>query len=160
VSAPDHSRHHHEELARAAAAAMERHYAECIEICSELLTAGLYGQWASADPEPARAARAETRLLMANAMHHNDAHYDDLVRVLNAALDSPPEVQKDAWFTLAVVHASFDQPAAARDAMQHCLDLIPRLRRHAPSAEALDQLEAEARRFLAECLPPSASGSS
>jgi hypothetical protein len=158
MSAADHSLRHHKEVARAAAAAMEGHYAECIEICSELLTAGLYETWAAADPEAARAARAEARLLMANAMHHNDAHYDDLVRVLNAALDSPPEVQKDAWFTLAVVHASFDHADAAREAMARCLDAIAELRRMDVSTAALDQQEAEARRFLAECLPPTADG--
>lgn len=150
MSAADHSRQHNEELARAAAAAMQQHYPECVEICSELLTGGLYEAWATEDADAGKRARAETRLLMATAMHYNDGHYEDITRVLNAALDSPPEVRKDAWFTLAVVHASFDHSAESREAMERCLALITELRRRNGSSETLDQQEAEALQFLEE----------
>ena len=38
---------HHQEMARASAAAMEQHYQEAIEISSELLTSGIYEQLAN-----------------------------------------------------------------------------------------------------------------
>ena len=149
MSAAEFSRRHNEDLARAAAAAMQQHYPECVEICSELLTGGLYEEWAGTESASARRARAETRLLMATAMHYNDGHYEDIVRVLTAALDSPPEVQKDAWFTLGVVHASFDHASEAREAMESCLALINELRNNGSTSESLDR--SEERRVGKEC---------
>ena len=99
--------HHNTEMGRAAAAAMQQHYQEAIEICSELLTSGLYGDLAKEDKEAARRAKAEVRLMMATAMHYTDGHYDDIVKQLGLAMDAPPLVQKDACFTLAVVQLSF-----------------------------------------------------
>src|SRR6266404_1103585 len=82
---------HHSEMARAAAAAMQQNYQEAIDICSELLTSGLYEQVAqSGQAEDARAFRAEARLLMATAMHYADAAYEDIVRLLSFAMDAPP----------------------------------------------------------------------
>jgi hypothetical protein len=143
---------HNSELARAGAAAMQRHYQEAIDICSDLLTAEVYTDIAEQDAEAARAARAETRLIMATAMHYNESHYEDIVRVLNAALDSPPQVQKDVYFTLAVLHASFDREEPARAAMEKCLALVQKLRESASAEEcsALDEKEKEVHQFLKE----------
>ena len=143
---------HNSELARAGAAAMHRHYQETIDICSDLLTAGVYDDIAEVDAEAARGARAETRLIMATAMHYNESHYEDIVRVLNAALDSPPAVQKDVYFTLAVLHASFDREEPARAAMEKCVALLASLRGSADAEEkpALDEKEKEAQQFLKE----------
>ena len=143
---------HNSELARAGAAAMQRHYQEAIDICSDLLTCGAYEDIAEEDAEAARAARAETRLIMATAMHYNESHYEDIVRVLNAALDSPANVQKDVYFTLAVLHASFDRDEPARAAMEKCAALISTLRDSASGEDlaALDEKEKEARQFLKE----------
>jgi len=129
---------------------MQRHYQETIDICSDLLTAGVYHDIAEQDAEAARAARAETRLILATAMHYNESHYEDIVRVLNAALDSPPPVQKDVYFTLAVLHASFDRDEPARSAMEKCLAIVEGLRTSASGEEcaALDEKESEARQFL------------
>jgi hypothetical protein len=141
---------HHSELARAGAAALHKHYQETIDICSDLLTAGVYEDIAEQDAEAARAARAETRLIMATAMHYNESHYEDIVRVLTAALDSPAAVQKDVYFTLAVLHASFDREEPARSAMERCLALLQSLKTSADAAErlSLDEKENEAHQFL------------
>lgn len=141
---------HHAELARAGAAAMQRHYQEAIDICSDLLTGDVYIAISEQDTETARAARAETRLIMATAMHYNESHYEDIVRVLNAALDSPPTVQKDVYFTLAVLHASFDREEAARAAMERSLALIQSLKDSADADErtSLNEKEKEAQQFL------------
>ena len=136
---------HHTELARVAAAAMQQNYQEAVEICSDLLTSELYQEMSAED---ARRARAETRLLMATAMHYNQAHEDDILRVLNAALDSPPEIQKDAWFTIAVVRLSCGQKAAAEKAMRECLEVMGEARAKGEGSEELDQKEQEAHRFL------------
>src|SRR5436305_204814 len=143
---------HNSELARAGVAAMQRHYQEAIDICSDLLTGDVYLAIGEQDAELARAARAEARLIMATAMHYNESHYEDIVRVLNAALDSPPVVQKDVYFTLAVLHASFDREEPARAAMEKALALIESLRESTPAAErqVLDEKEKEARQFLKE----------
>jgi hypothetical protein len=140
---------HHSELARAAAAAMQRHYQETIDICSELLTSELYQQLAAADMEAARAAKAETRLMMATAMHYNEAHFEDVIRVLKSASDSPHGTRKDVLFTTAVVYASFNKKEEARAAMTEALALIAGLRSQ-PGAdrEALDMQESEAQSFL------------
>src|SRR3954453_17407371 len=119
---------HHSELARASAAAMQKHYQEAIDIASDLLTSGIDEEMAAADVERARQARAETRLLLETAMHYNDAHYEDILRVLNAALDAPPQIQKDVYFTLAVFHVSFDHVEDARAAMEKALELMSELR--------------------------------
>src|ERR1043165_905868 len=143
---------HHAELARAGAAAMQRHYQEAIDVCSDLLTGDVYMAVGEKDAELARAARAETRLIMATAMHYAESHYEDIVRVLNAALDSPPAVQKDVYFTLAVLHASFDRDELARAAMEKALALIQSLKPSTDSVErkALDEKEREAQQFLKE----------
>src|SRR4051794_23858235 len=106
---------HHSELARANAAALQQNFQEAVEIASELLTSGIYDEVAQVDPDGARAAKAETRLTMATAMHYNDGHYDDIMRVLKAAMDSPAEVRKDVAFAAAIVHASFDHVGDARE---------------------------------------------
>ena len=131
---------------------MHKHYQEAIDICSDLLTGDLYTDIAEHDAEAARAAKAETRLIMATAMHYNESHYEDIVRVLNAALDAPPAVQKDVLFTLAVLHASFDRDDAARSAMEKCLALVQKLKASAEPSDhqALDEKEKEAQQFLKE----------
>ena len=140
---------HHAELARAAAAAMQQHYQETIDICSELLTSELYQQLTAADVEAARAAKAETRLMMATAMHYNEAHYEDVMRVLKSAADSPDATKKDVLFTTAVVHASFNKKEEARAAMNDALSIIRHLRGSAAAdREALDMQESEAESFL------------
>lgn len=143
---------HNTEMARAAAAAMQQHYQEAIEICAELLTSGAYDELAKRDKDAARRARAEVRLLMATAMHYADGHYDDIVKQLSLAMESPPDIQKDACFTLAVVQLSFGHKAEATHAMQQCLALIAELRQANGAADspALQAQEEEARRFLAE----------
>src|SRR5271163_1501617 len=110
---------HDQEMARAASAAMAGQHAEAQEICSELLTSGLYGEMESeGHKEAARRGKAEARVLLGSAMHFNDAAYDDIIRVLTFALDSPAEVRKDALFTLAVVHLSFGHDQEAEAAME------------------------------------------
>lgn len=140
---------HHAELARAAAAAMQQHFQETIDICSELLTSALYHQLAEADPESARAARGETRLMMATAMHYNEAHYEDIMRVLNSAADSPDSTKKDVLFTTAVVHASFNKKGEARAAMNEAMAIIAGLKgASAADRDALSMQLSEARSFL------------
>jgi tetratricopeptide (TPR) repeat protein len=143
---------HHAELARAGAAAMQRHYQEAIDVCSDLLTGDVYMAIGEKDAEMARAASAETRLIMATAMHYAESHYEDIVRVLNAALDSPPTVQKDVYFTLAVLHASFDRDELARAAMEKALALLHSQKVSADAAERklLEEKEREAQQFLKE----------
>jgi hypothetical protein len=143
---------HHAELARAGAVAMQRHYQEAIDICSDLLTGDVYMAIGEKDAELARAARAETRLIMATAMHYAESHYEDIVRVLNAALDSPPAVQKDVYFTLAVLHASFDRDDQARGAMEKALALVQSHKISADPADrqVLEEKEREAQQFLKE----------
>ena len=146
---------HHQEIARATAAAMQQHFSETVEICSELITSDLYTQMEAAGlKQEARQAKAETRLMMATAMHYTDCHHDDVLKVLNYALDSPPAVQKDVYFTIAVVQLSAERPADARVAMQTCLTLISDLKRAgAPEAENVDQQEREALEFLEQLAP-------
>lgn len=140
---------HHSELARAAAAAMQQHYQETIDICSELLTSELYQQLTDADAEAARAAKAETRLMMATAMHYNEAHYEDVLRVLKAAADAPETTKKDILFTTAVVHASFNKKDEARAAMNEAMAIIARLKgASAADRDALSMQLSEARSFL------------
>ena len=125
---------HHADMARASAAAMEQNYQEAIEICSELIVSGGYeelerlgdasSEASAANLAAAQRCRAEARLLMATAMHYADGHYEDIVRVLSFALESPAEIQKDVFFTLAVVHLSFGNSQEARLAMQRALELI------------------------------------
>jgi hypothetical protein len=135
-------------MARAAKAAMEQHYAEAIEVISELLISGIYSELS---PELARRFRAEARLMLATAMHYDDRAYEDILQQLVYALDSPPEVQKDAHFTLAVVHLSFGNVAEARTSMLQALDVISTLRNSgAEDAATLDRQESEARQFLSE----------
>jgi len=144
--------HHHTEMARAAAAAMQQHYQEAIDIVSELLTSGTYDEVATASADQARSARAEARLMLATAMHYADGHYEDIVRQLALAMESPPHIQKDACFTLAVVELSFGHKEPARAAMQQCLDLIAQLKQSPlpyPDDTILRQ-EEEAQQFLAD----------
>ena len=149
---------HHQEMARASAAAMEQHYQEAIEISSELLTSGIYEQLASAgkprsdahkaNAESARRFRAEARLLMATAMHYSDAHYEDIVKVLSFAVESPLDIQKDVFFTLAVVHLSFGQENEARMAMLRSLELMRQLKESGESSSALETQVEEANAFM------------
>jgi hypothetical protein len=112
---------HDQEMARAASAAMTGRHAEAQEICSELITSGLYGEMESAGhKDAARRAKAEARVLLGSAMHYNDAPYEDIIRVLTFALDSPVETRKDALFTMAVVHFSFGHLQEAEAAMERC----------------------------------------
>jgi hypothetical protein len=144
--------HHHAEMARAAAAAMQQHYQETIEICSELLTSGTYAELAQKDPEAARRSKAEVRLMMATAMHYAEGHYEDIVKQLSLAMDSSSHIQKDACFTLAVVQFSFGHKPEAKAAMQQCLALISELHQSGvpyPDASIHTQ-EEEARQFLAQ----------
>jgi hypothetical protein len=145
---------HNTELARANVAAMHQHYQEAIDICSELLTSGVYDEIATVDPEESRAAKAETRLTMATAMHYNDAHYEDIMRVLKAAMDSPAEVRKDVTFTAGVVHASFDHFSEAREAMAKALEAIAELRGKGSEEAELAEKEADVAEFLSQ-LPES-----
>lgn len=145
---------HNTELARANVAAMHQNFQEAIEICSELLTSGVYDEIAVVDLEAARAAKAETRLTMATAMHYNDAHYEDIMRVLKAAMDSPPEVRKDVAFTAGVVHASFDHFSEAREAMANTLAAIAELRGRGAEDPDLAEKEVDVAEFLTQ-LPES-----
>jgi len=142
--------HHNEEMGRAAAAAMQQHYQETIEICSELLTSGTYNELAQRDPETARRAKAEARLMMAAAMHYADGHYEDIVRQLSLAMEAPPSIQKDASFTLAVVQLSFGHKPEAKAAMEQCLELIAGLKSAAGAESGLAEQEREAQQFLRE----------
>lgn len=139
---------HQQTFARAAAAAMQQQYQEVVEICSELLTSEIYAELEREDPQAAQRARAETRLLMATAMHYIDAPYEDIVRVLKAALDAPIDVQKDAQFTIAIVHLSFGNPTEAASAMRRALDLIDDLKRSGSTDPRFAEQEEEAREFF------------
>lgn len=145
---------HYAEIARANAAAMKQQYQEAIDVASELLTSGVYEEIAASDPNAARAARAETRLTMATAMHYNDAHYDDIMRVLKSAMDSPPEVRKDVAFTAGIVHASFDHFNEAREAMANALEAIAEIRGKGSEDPELAEKEADVAEFLSS-LPQS-----
>lgn len=152
--ASDNLKKHQAELGRAAAVAMEQNYDEALDICSELLTSGVYEELAQqGHDDDARRAKAETRLLMATAMHYSERDYQDIARVLSFAMDSPPEIQKDVQFTLAVVHLSFGQAGQARECMQRCLEIIAQLRAAGGKNTDLKELaeqEREAREFLQE----------
>ena len=145
---------HHGELARANAAALEQNFQEAVEICSELLTGGVYDELATTDHEAARAAKAETRLTMATAMHYNDGHYEDILRVLKAAMDSPAEIRKDVAFTAGIVHASFEHFAEARESMAQALEAIAELRGKGDEDADLAEKEADVTEFLSQ-LPQS-----
>jgi hypothetical protein len=145
---------HYAEIARANAAAMRQHYQEAIDIASELLTSGVYDEIAATDPDVSRAARAETRLIMATAMHYNEAHYEDIMRVLKSAMDSPPDVRKDVAFTAGIVHASFDHFAEARESMANTLEAIAELRGKGSEDPELAEKEADVVQFLSK-LPQS-----
>ena len=144
--------HHNKEMGRAAAAAMQQHYQETIDICSELLTSSTYDDLAKRDKDAGRRAKAEVRLMLATAMHYTDGHYDDIVKQLSLAMDAPPLVQKDACFTLAVVQLSFGHQPEAKNAMEQCLKLIAELRRsNLPDLDgSLATQEREAEQFLRE----------
>ena len=154
MSEPTAIERHHAELARATAAAMRQHYQEAIEIASELLTSGVYDEIAASNLDAARAARAETRLMMATAMHYNDAHYDDIMRVLKAAMDSPADIRKDVAFTAGIVHASFDHLAEAREAMGKSLEAIAELKGKGSEDAELAEKERDVTEFLSQ-LPES-----
>lgn len=138
-------------MARAAAAAMQNQYQEAIDICSELLTGGTYEELASSgQEESARTFRAEARLLMATALHYSDATYEDIVRLLSFAMESPPSVQKDVYFTMAVVQLSFGHSKEARESMENSLAIIENALQENPADESLDRQRDEAREFLRE----------
>jgi hypothetical protein len=122
---------HNAEMARAAASSISGNHAETMEICSDLLTSDLYKDMeAAGNKEAARRGMAEVRLLLGSAMHFNDGTYEDIVRVLTYALDAPTDVRKDALFTLAVVHLSFDHRKESEAAMERCLVEIHALMQH------------------------------
>jgi hypothetical protein len=142
---------HHRELARATASAMQRHFQETVDICSELLTSGVYEEMeAAGEKDASRRARAETRITLATAMHYTEAHHDDVLKVLNHALDAPIEVQKDVYFTIAVVQLSAERPQDARVAMEKCLTLTSELKKsgHKDESGAVEEQEREALEFL------------
>ena len=142
---------HNVEMARAAAAAMEQNYPETIEICSELLTSGPYPEMQKESAELARRCRSECRLMLATAMHYDDRHHDDIMRVLSAALESPPEVQKDVLFTMAVVQLSFGHKQQAREFMEQSMAAIKQVQEQGagPGDGSLDAQRREAEQFLA-----------
>jgi len=145
---------HNSEMARAAASAMAGNHAETVETCSELLTSGLYEDMEkSGKKDAARRCRAEVRLLLGSAMHFQDAHYEDIVRVLTYALDAPTEIRKDALFTLAVVHHSFGHAQEAVAAIERCrVELAALQGTKAESREkaAWQEQDKEAHQFLEE----------
>src|SRR5207248_8615977 len=106
-----------------------------------------------ANAESARRFRAEARLLMATAMHYSDAHYKDIVKVLTFAVESPLDVQKDVFFTLAVVHLSFGQENEARMAMLRSLELMRQLKQSGETSSALETQVQEADAFMKELGP-------
>lgn len=142
---------HHEAMARAAGAAMQQNFAETLEITSEALVSGIYEDMQA---EEGRRGKAEARLMMATAMHYTENPYDDIVRVLGYAMDSPDDVKKDVQFTLAVVHLSFDNTTQAQAQMLDCLETIARLKaaKYKDLEGAMGAQEAEAKEFL-EQLP-------
>jgi hypothetical protein len=91
---------------------------------------------------------------MATAMHYNDAHYEDILRVLKSAMDSPPEIRKDVAFTAGVVHASFDHFAEARESMSKALEAIAELRGKGSEEAELADKERDVTEFLSQ-LPES-----
>jgi len=122
---------HNAEMARAAAVSIAGNYAETVEICSELLTSGLYKDMESnGQKEAARRGMAEVRLMLGSAMHFNDGAYEDIIRVLTYALDAPTDIRKDALFTLAIVHLSFEHGKESEAAMERCLVEIHALLQH------------------------------
>jgi len=151
---------HNQEMARAASAAMAGQHAEALEICSELLTSGLYGEMESGGHrEASRRSVAETRLLLGSAMHFTDAPYEDIVRVLTFALDSPVEIRKDALFTLAVVHLSFGHRQEAEAAMERFRVELAFLmsHSHAPATDvrSWQEQDREATVFISQLKKPS-----
>lgn len=146
---------HHSELARAAAAAMNGNHQETVEVCSELLTSGLYVEMEQAGKkEDARRARAEVRLMLGSAMHFTDGHYDDITRVLTYALDAPAEIRKDVLFTMAIVHLSFAHQKEAEAAMERCRielsGLLQTKNLAVMQRESWEQQDIEANNFLGE----------
>jgi hypothetical protein len=138
-------------MARAAAAAMQQNYQEAIDVCSELLTSGIYEELAGGDrAEDARIFRAEARLLMATALHYADAPYEDIIRLLSFAMESPPPVQKDVYFTMAVVQLSFGHSKEARESMENSLRIIESELESDANNESLARQRDEAKQFLRE----------
>jgi hypothetical protein len=148
---------HHREMARASAAALQHQYQEAIDITAELLVSGVHTEIGNTDQELARRARAEARLLLGTALHYNDASYEDITQVLNLALNAPPEIAKDVWFTLAVVHLSFDHGVEAAEAMRKALDLIEQLLKNGPPDPRLKEQEQEAKDFFQQLGAPNAN---
>jgi hypothetical protein len=139
---------HHREMARASAAALQQQYQEAIDITAELLVSGVHDEISTTDPEAAQRARAEARLLLGTALHYNDASYEDITKVLNLALTAPPEIAKDVWFTLAIVHLSFDHRAEAAEAMLKSIELIEQLIAMGNQDPRLREQEQEAKEFF------------
>ena len=144
---------HNSEMARAAALAMAGNHAETVEACSELLTSELYPDMEKAGKkEAARRCRAEVRLMLGSAMHFTDSHYEDIVRVLTYALDSPADIRKDALFTLAIVHQSFGHEKEAEAAMERCRVELSALQKEkgatASDCSSWEQQDKEAAMFL------------
>ena len=70
------------------------------------------------------------------------------MKVLSFAVESPLDVQKDVFFTLAVVHLSFGQENEARMAMLRSLELMRQLKESGNSSSALETQVQEANAFM------------
>jgi hypothetical protein len=149
---------HHREMARASAAALQQQYQEAIDIVAELLVSGVHQEIEKSDPELARRLRAEARLLLGTALHYNDASYEDITKVLNLALNAPPEVAKDVLFTLAVVHLSFDHVPEAADAMRKAMEIIEQMIASGNTDPRLNEQAQEAKEFFQQISEQSREG--
>ncbi len=147
---------HHREMARASAAALQHQYQEAIDIVAELLVSGVHQEIEQSDAELSRRLRAEARLLLGTALHYNDASYEDITKVLNLALNAPPEIAKDVWFTLAVVQLSFDHTNEAAESMRKAMEMIEQFIKTGNPDPRLREQEAEAREFFQQIATPDA----
>jgi hypothetical protein len=147
---------HHREMARASAAALQHQYQEAIDIVAELLVSGVHQEIEQADAELARRLRAEARLLLGTALHYNDASFEDITKVLNLALNAPPEIAKDVWFTLAVVQLSFEHPNEAAESMRKAMEIIEQLIKSGKTDPRLKEQEQEAKEFFQQISAPGA----
>ena len=139
---------HHREMARASAAALQHQYQEAIDIVAELLVSGVHQEIEQTDAELARRLRADARLLLGTALHYNDASYEDITKVLNLALNAPPEIAKDVWFTLAIVQLSFGYPNEAAESMRKAMEIIEQLVAGGDKDPRLKEQAQEAKEFF------------
>jgi hypothetical protein len=87
---------------------------------------------------------------MATALHYADAPYEDIIRLLSFAMESPPPVQKDVYFTMAVVQLSFGHSKEARESMENSLRIIESELESDANNESLARQRDEAKQFLRE----------